>query len=237
MTALKMLVSVRSADEALLAAAGGADFIDLKEPRAGALGALPLATVRAAVAALREHHAGRPISATVGDHRAAEGVQPVLDRVAATAAAGVDYVKVAVVPGARALLDALAACDAAVVPVFVADHGLDWALVERACAAHFPALMLDTDDKLRGSLFDAVPRADLARFVATLRAAGKSSGLAGALRMADVPALAALAPDFAGFRSAVCDGARGSALNAHKLRELRAALRHAIGRDLHAVGG
>ena len=50
---MKLLISVRSVDEALQAAEGGADFIDLKEPRLGALGALPLATIRSCVAALR----------------------------------------------------------------------------------------------------------------------------------------------------------------------------------------
>ena len=32
---MRLLVSVRSVEEALVAARGGADFIDLKEPRAG----------------------------------------------------------------------------------------------------------------------------------------------------------------------------------------------------------
>ena len=49
----KMLVSVRNVAEALMAAEGGADFIDLKEPRDGALGGLPPATIAAVVAALR----------------------------------------------------------------------------------------------------------------------------------------------------------------------------------------
>jgi hypothetical protein len=37
---MKMLVSVRDIDEALAAAQAGADFIDLKDPAAGALGGL-----------------------------------------------------------------------------------------------------------------------------------------------------------------------------------------------------
>ena len=41
---MRLLISVRSVDEALLVAANGADFIDLKEPREGALGGLPVAT-------------------------------------------------------------------------------------------------------------------------------------------------------------------------------------------------
>lgn len=220
---MKLLVSVRSVDEALLAADAGADFIDCKEPHAGALGALPLDTLHAVVAALRAQHPGRPISATVGDF-AADALDPVLARVAATAACGVDYVKVGVLPGAQRLVDALAQCDAAVVPVFIADAGLDEALLARVCKHPFPALMLDTADKAHGSLFDVLDEVTLQRFVLQVRAAGRLSGLAGALRRHHLPRLAALAPDFAGFRSAVCDGPRTEALSVPRLRELRAAL-------------
>ncbi|MBA3588975.1 (5-formylfuran-3-yl)methyl phosphate synthase [Methylibium sp.] len=220
---MKLLVSVRSVDEALLAAKAGADFIDCKEPHAGALGALPLEILRTVVAAMHERYPGRPISATVGDF-AADARDPVLERVAATAACGVDYVKVGVLPGARLLLDALAQSGATVVPVFIADTGLNEALLARACEHDFPALMLDTADKARGSLFDVLDEAALQRFVLRVRAAGKQSGLAGALRRQHLPHLAALAPDFAGFRSAVCDGARTEALSVPRLRELRAAL-------------
>ena len=51
---MRLLVSVRSADEALVAARGGVDFIDAKEPSRGALGDLPIADVRAIVEHLRD---------------------------------------------------------------------------------------------------------------------------------------------------------------------------------------
>ena len=55
------LASVMSAEEAGLALEGGADVIDLKDPTSGALGALPVAVIRAAV----DRIAGRrPVSAT-----------------------------------------------------------------------------------------------------------------------------------------------------------------------------
>ncbi|WP_428422920.1 (5-formylfuran-3-yl)methyl phosphate synthase [Methylibium sp.] len=215
---MKLLVSVRSVDEALAAAAAGADFIDLKEPSGGALGALPLATTEAIVAALQRERGRRPISATIGD---CAGMDAVLDRVAATAACGVDYVKVGVAPGQHALLDALAVCGHAVVPVFIADHGIDTALLARAGALAFPALMLDTDDKARGSLFDLASEAQLRRFVTQVRRGGKLCGLAGALRFEHLPRLQAIAPDFAGFRSAVCNGARTAALDPQRVRALR----------------
>ena len=54
------------------------------------------------------------------------------------------------------------------------------------------------------------------------------AGLAGALRMQHLPALRELAPDFAGFRSAVCDGDRGAALDPQRLQALAEALHGAI---------
>ena len=222
---MKLLVSVRSSEEALLAARGGADFIDLKEPGAGALGGLPVAAIRGIVAALREAQVALPISATIGDlpmHALAE----ILVHVDAVAACGVDYVKVGIPrePGAAAGLDALAACGHRVVPVFIADLGLDFGLIEHAAALRFPGLMVDTANKTAGSLFELARMDELRRFVDTAHGVGAMAGLAGALRLEHAPALAALAPGFAGFRSAVCAGSRSNALEAQRLHALVAAL-------------
>lgn len=224
----KLLVSVRNVDEALAAAAGGADFIDLKEPRAGALGGLPIATIDAVLAALRGQACRLPVSATIGD-LPLHPLGPVLDRVQAVAACGVDYVKVGIprCEEAPSALRALARCDAAVVPVFIADAGLDPGLLQLACTLPFAGLMLDTFDKRAGSLFDLVDLAALADFVACVQAAGQLVGLAGALRLSDVPRLQALAPDFAGFRSAVCSGDRAAGLEPALLRALSQALSRA----------
>lgn len=221
----RMLVSVRSVDEALLAARGGADFIDLKEPSDGALGGLPVATIGAIVGALRAHGIGLPVSATIGD-LPMQALDRIRAQVDAVGACGVDYVKVGIERGPEAfvVLDALAACTWPVVPVFIADRGLDATLIARACALDFPGLMVDTADKLAGSLFDAVPMADLRAFVAEVRASGRMAGAAGALRVAHVPLLQALAPDFAGFRSAVCVADRKTALCPERLAALAALL-------------
>jgi len=243
----KLLVSVRNVDEALIAAAGGADFIDLKEPRAGALGGLPLATLREVVAALRAAGSKLPISATIGDLPLAP-LAPVLDQVRAVAACGVDYVKVGIPRDAHApaALQALAGCDAAIVPVFIADAGLAPEHLRLACALPFAGLMVDTFDKAAGSLFDVMDEAALRDFLARVRAAGQMAGLAGALRLADLPRVRALAPDFAGFRSAVCNGDRGGALDPARLRALHQALHdtmtagcqgHGDTRHSAAVGG
>lgn len=224
MTAL--LVSVRSVEEALLAAEAGADLIDLKEPNEGALGGLPPQRIAGIVRALRLQAGRCEISATIGD-LPMDALPEILAQVDAVADCGVDYVKVGLenAPGAPAVLAALAACGRRVVPVFIADRGLDPALLERACEGPFPALMADTADKAAGSLFDVLEPEALRGFVARCRRAGKLAGLAGALRMRHLERLRELAPDFAGFRSAVCDGARTAALDPARVRALRERLR------------
>lgn len=221
---MKLLVSVRSVEEALQAADAGVDFIDLKEPGQGALGGLPVATIAAIVAALR-HGGGHAISATIGDVPMQDG-ERIARCVDAVGGCGVDYVKVGIerAAAAPAVLEALAACGRAVVPVFLADRGLVPAHVARACALRFPAVMVDTQDKLAGSLFEVLPMDELRRFVATAREAGTLVGVAGALRAAHAPLLHELAPDFAGFRTAVCVGGRSAALDPARLRELMACM-------------
>ena len=214
MSGLEALVSVRSVDEALAAAGTGVTLIDCKEPRAGALGALPIETIEGIVAALRGRRV--EISATIGD---APG--DVAAAVRAVAAAGVDVVKVGV--AAPALLRRLAMLPQRVVPVLLVDAGLDDALVEAACR-DFDTVMLDTVEKTAGSLFDIVPPERLRRFVEQARRHGRRAGLAGALRLGDLPRLRDLRPDFAGFRSAVCAGDRAGGLDLQRLRELLAAL-------------
>ncbi|HOX66878.1 MAG TPA: (5-formylfuran-3-yl)methyl phosphate synthase [Burkholderiaceae bacterium] len=238
---MRMLVSVRDVQEALEAAEGGADFIDLKEPREGALGGLPLNTIREVVCALRAHHLRLPISATIGD-LPMEDVAQILTRVADVGSCGVDYVKVGIEreTGAAAVLDALASCGWPVVPVFIADRGLDNELVTRACniaggaGAAFPAIMVDTAEKQAGSLFELLSPEALQRFIDAVRGAHAMVGLAGALRLAHVERLAALQPDFVGFRSAVCVGDRASQLDAGRVRDLSARLRAAVHHELHA---
>ena len=218
---MKILVSVRSLGEAVLVAAGGVDFIDLKEPSDGALGGLPMETIRLIVAVLRKHERGLPISATIGDVPTSD-LPRIMARVDEVGACGVDYVKVGIdrAPQSVAVLNVLATCGWPVVPVFIADRGFDWTHVEHACALGFPGVMADTADKVVGSLFDAVAPADLRRFVDTVRASGAMVGLAGALRALHEPQLRALAPDFAGFRTAVCVGDRNSDIDPQRFLAL-----------------
>ena len=85
----KMLASVTGLAEAEIAIAGGADIVDLKDPTAGALGAVATETIRQVVTSV----AGRcATSAVCGDlPMVPEAIRVKVEEIAAT---GVDYVKI-----------------------------------------------------------------------------------------------------------------------------------------------
>ncbi|WP_130430916.1 (5-formylfuran-3-yl)methyl phosphate synthase [Rivibacter subsaxonicus] len=229
---MQLLVSVRDAAEARLAAAAGVELIDLKEPKAGALGAVALGTIGPIVDELRASHPRARISATVGDLPLGE-LDAMLAQVRVTAATGVDWVKVGIdlASGsrseARCAIEALGASGAPVVPVFLADRGIDPTLLEAAARQPFGAWMLDTADKSRGSLLELMADDALVDFIARARGCGALAGLAGSLRPAELPRLTRLAPDVIGFRGAVCGGDRRGALVPERLAALQLAVSRA----------
>ena len=68
-----------------------------------------------------------------------------------------------------------------------------------------------------------------------IRTSGALAWLAGALRREDLPRLNALAPDFAGFRSAVCAGDRRLGLDSTRLHRLLQATASARGAALQPL--
>ena len=203
----KMLASVRSLGEALIALEGGADLIDLKEPSRGALGALDHAAVRICVQAIG---ARRPVSATIGDLPSMDPqlMTAAVERMAAT---GVDFIKIGFFPHPRSF-DCAAALSkvsgrVCLVAVLFADEHYDLALVDGLAGAGFAGAMLDTAHKTGKALRDWRKDAELRQFVNRARGHGLLSGLAGSLRRQDIAPLLAIEPDFLGFRGALCSGA------------------------------
>jgi dihydroneopterin aldolase len=205
-----MLASVTSAAEAELALAHGADIVDLKDPAKGALGALDANVVRDVVGVIAGR---RPTSAVLGDlPMEADVILGAAERMAAT---GVDYVKVGLFPGVgradciRAL--ASIARRTPIVGVMFADRDSDLDLLPLMREAGFAGAMLDTAGKRAGRLLDHADAAALGQFIRTCRAHDLMTGLAGSLEAPDVPRLLLLAPDFLGFRGALCAAHRRTA--------------------------
>jgi uncharacterized protein (UPF0264 family) len=224
----RFLASVTSVAEALTAMAAGAEIIDGKNPAAGALGALPQDTVRDIVNSV----AGKvPVSATIGD--LVPRPEILCPAATAMAATGVDLVKIGFFAGGdtRASIAALGNLNlghARLVGLLLADRAPDFNLIPAMASAGFAGVMLDTASKDGRSLLDVMAPGDIARFVAAARSADLFVGLAGALRLEHIPAVAALTPDVMGFRGALCAGSvREGSLEEEAVR--------AVARDLSAL--
>lgn len=200
----RLLASVTGPEEALIALDGGADIIDLKNPKAGALGALPLTVIRQVVDVVAGR---RPVSATIGDLP----MQPdlVVQRVAETAATGVDIVKIGLfgnVGQAECIraMTPLVQRGTRIVAVMFADQQPDFALLPLLAEAGFHGAMLDTAGKQGHGLLDFMPSDIASDFVQAGTRLGLMTGLAGSLRPEDVPLLATAGADYLGFRGALC---------------------------------
>jgi (5-formylfuran-3-yl)methyl phosphate synthase len=224
----RLLASVTGPEEAELAIRGGADLVDLKDPASGALGALPIQTI---CAILTRVACRAQTSATIGDLPADPGL--VLDAVRATAATGVDYVKVGFFSEAHvryclpvvADLTRQAASGPAIVAVLFADRSPPIADLTPFAQASCAGVMLDTADKGNGRLLDCLTQETLAAFVRQAQGMRLLCGLAGSLRLADIPVLLPLGPNYLGFRGALCDsGQRARTLDPERLRAVREAI-------------
>lgn len=221
----RMLGSVANLAEARLVADGGADIIDLKNPREGALGALPTLVVREIVNTL---NGAAPVSATIGDlPMQPEIIIPAVDAMAAT---GVDYVKLGFFPGGDwpavlAGLRPMTARGVRLVAVLFADQPVELTWLAALADTGFAGAMLDTADKRKGSLTRLRDMAFLGSFVDTARWHHLLCGLAGSLRIDDVAPLAALGPDYLGFRGALCGGRRTDELDISAVQSILGALK------------
>jgi uncharacterized protein (UPF0264 family) len=222
---VSFLASVTSEAEARTCVALGADIIDAKNPATGALGALPVATVRAVCENVSKR---APVSATIGDLPAEPEL--VSDAVRAMAATGVDIVKIGFWPGGDVQatlqgLSSLAFGRVRLVGVLFADQGADTANIGPMAEAGFAGVMLDTIAKASGALPDILSAAALTRFIEKAHEVGMFAGLAGSLRVRHVPDLLELGADLLGFRGGLCRGGqRSGIIDADAVRQVRDAI-------------
>jgi uncharacterized protein (UPF0264 family) len=202
---MRLLVSVRDADEARAALEGGADIIDAKDPRRGALGAVGASALRDVVAAVNGE---RAVSAALGDASNEANVE----RAARTAAScGLSYVKLGFAgtthaTTVRALLSAAvrgargAATGTGVIAVAYADADRARSvsameLVGIAADVGAAGVLLDTAFKDSGGLFTLMDESAVGAWVDVAHAAGLMAAVAGALSREDLPLAGALGAD------------------------------------------
>jgi uncharacterized protein (UPF0264 family) len=232
----QLLVSVRSPEEAIAALSGGADLIDVKEPRNGPLGAASPETIAAITEVVRRE--GVKVSAALGEFVDREGTSDM-------AIPSVDYVKIGlarlrgVSNWRQRLCEFRAAameerCEHRSPPAWIAVAYADEVeagspplkdVVDAAIEDGFQGLLIDTCSKSSGRLPEMLSPLTLAAVVGACHDAGLFVALAGRLRTADLASVLAAGPDIVAVRSAVCRaGDRDSDVASHLVEAMKRTL-------------
>ena len=248
---MQLLVSVRDADEANAALAGGADLIDVKEPRRGALGMAAGRQLEQIANTIESQPDPRAIprhsAESAGDPATVAAAPPLSAALGELADLTADWP--AIVPRAYGYVKAglagmggdptwrrhfetrivNAPHPAAPVAVIYAD----W----RACNAPPPrevltaaaqlncmALLIDTHDKHHGTVFDVASIEELNQWCCDARRLGLLSVLGGSLSLRDIPQIRSIAPDVVAVRTAACDGGRVGSVVADRVAALAEAV-------------
>jgi uncharacterized protein (UPF0264 family) len=217
-----LLVSVRSAQEARVALAGGADLIDVKEPSRGSLGRADDAVIAAVV---RTVAGRRPVSAALGD---------VCDFARPYSKPGLNYCKLGLSGCARqpaSFWQALVRNDSggkgssttlvAYADWQRADAPPPATVLALARGQRCGGIVLDTFCKDGSTLLHWLTLPELERLCDQCRAAGLHVALAGSLGPREIALLAHLRPTWFAVRGAACGlGQRESTIEEERVRHL-----------------
>ena len=220
---MRLLVSPMNMEEAQAALAGGADILDVKNPKEGSLGANFPWVIRS----VADLSGGRvPVSATIGDLDFKPGTASLAALGAASS--GADYVKAGLLGvktegQAEEMLKAIvrAVKDFDPEKKVVASGYSDCSRVGSISPILLPAaasragadvVMVDTAIKDGKPTFDFMREKDLAEFIELGHSFGLEVALAGSIGFAHLEALVRLQPDIIGVRGIVCGGDRRSAV-------------------------
>jgi hypothetical protein len=219
----RLLVSVRSASEALLALEAGADLIDVKEPKRGSLGRADLSTI---VEVLRAVGGRLPVSCALGElvdffHPNVRLPGEVLYAKFGLAACAdrddwitrLEAARQGLPDGTSLVAVAYADSSAAKSP----DPAMVLSAAEQLSC---PAILLDTWSKTSGSLLDCMTSSALAWFVNAARQRGLMAVIAGGLGDREIKCVLATRPDYVAVRGAACRAGRESDLDAGRVRAL-----------------
>lgn len=232
---MRLLVSPMNMEEAQAALAGGADILDVKNPKEGSLGANFPWVIRS----VAELAAGRvPVSATIGDLQFKPGTASLAALGAASS--GADYIKAGLLgvktqEQAEEMLNAIVRAVKELDPgkKVVASGYSDYSragsispmlLPAAAFQAGADVVMMDTAIKDGRPTFDFMNEGDLADFIKLGHSLDLEVALAGSIGFPHMPALTRLQPDIIGVRGIVCGGDRRSAVKEELVAKVKSAL-------------
>lgn len=223
----KLLVSVRDASEALDALAGGADWIDMKEPLGGPLGPVSCSIARE----IDIEVAGRrPLSAALGelvDWQVSESLKQLIS-------ARIGVVKLGLADCDRRdwqqqWLSTFAEIQCHGVKLAAVIYA-DWqeakaptpeAIIECAQRAGGEYLLIDTWNKSGLSTLRILGVKNLCKILLSARVCGLKTVVAGKISPEDLTVLSPLPVDVVAVRGAVCSAGRESCLEARLVKQFR----------------
>jgi uncharacterized protein (UPF0264 family) len=232
---MKLLISPINSEEAVSALNGGADIIDVKNPKEGSLGANFPWVIKEVKEAIGSK---KPVSATLGDFNYKPGTAALAAFGAATA--GANYVKIGLYDirteeQAYDLLTGIVKTAAMMEkgPKVVACAYSDCeridslppsVLPEIGARAGVDLVMVDTGVKDGASTFEFMSEEELTAFVEKAHELGLETAIAGSLKFDDLPLLKKINPDIIGVRGMVCGGDRTDTIREELVEELKAKL-------------
>lgn len=232
---MRLLVSPINIDEALAAVNGGADIIDVKNPKEGSLGANFPWVIKAIKDAVDSKS---PVSATIGDMNYKPGTASLAALGAAVA--GAEYVKVGLFD-IQTREQALDMAEHVVRSVkdydptkkVVISGYSDYKRINSIPVSELPAVcaesgadvvMMDTGIKDGRSTFEFMSIEELSRFVTEAHDLGLETAIAGTIKFEDIEPLNMISPDIIGVRGCVCGGDRNSAIRQELVEALKASM-------------
>jgi len=229
---MKLLISPINEEEANICRLGGADIIDVKNPKEGSLGA----NFPWIISAVKKAAGNVPVSATIGDFNYKPGTASLAALGAAVA--GAEYIKVGLydIHTKEQALDMLVNIVRSVKDYdknkkVVASGYSDHRRINSISPFELPAIgkkagvdvvMMDTGIKDGRSTFDFLTEDQLTEFVARSRSLGLQTAIAGTIKFEDIPALKRIQPDIIGVRGCVCGGDRNSVIKLELVEKLKA---------------
>lgn len=244
----RLLVSVRSVDEARIALQAGVTWIDVKEPSRGSLGAANHEVLREIASVIETESPSVVLSAALGElvdsssHSMASNEIP----------SNVSYAKFGLFDMGRhddwgnAWRTAVGRFPKTCSPVMVAyadrkansPRFVDLVIACEAAKGRF--VLIDTHDKTQGNLLDHRTFDEISHWMTIARSRGLSVALAGSLSESNWDALRHLAPEVVAVRGAVCkpgrqgESSRLGMLDGERIRDW---LRFVASIDTHVESG
>jgi len=232
---MKLLVSPISVEEARIALDGGADIIDVKNPKEGSLGANFPDVIQSVKRVIT-----KPMSVAIGDFNYKPGTASLAAPGASVA--GADYIKIGlfdvqtreqasemtervtkavkqydskkkVVICGYSDYNRINSISPFELPMIVSDAGAD-------------VVMMDTGVKDGRSTLEFLNLEKLESFIGSAHQYGLLAAIAGSLTFEDIDVLKEVAPDIIGVRGCVCGGDRNSSIKLELVRELKERIHH-----------